>query len=73
MPFYSNSGTPVPQQQGVASMVESGFAPPIRDRYPNSVWHPTAATDPNGKDQIISSQLATHSLKKYFCNKITFT
>ncbi|XP_049840719.1 DNA N6-methyl adenine demethylase isoform X4 [Schistocerca gregaria] len=58
MPFYGNSATPVgvpgqqqqqqQQQQPATGMIEAAFAPPLRERYTNSVWHPAAAGDPNG-------------------------
>ncbi|XP_063220013.1 uncharacterized protein LOC134529638 [Bacillus rossius redtenbacheri] len=47
IPFYGG-GTLPPQP---AAMVDpsGGFAPPLRDRFPNSVWHPaTPQSDPNG-------------------------
>nr|CAD7569293.1 unnamed protein product [Timema californicum] len=49
IPFYGGSGGCLPPQPGTMVDPSGGFGPPLRDRFPNSVWHPAAATvDPNG-------------------------
>nr|CAD7256925.1 unnamed protein product [Timema shepardi] len=51
IPFYGGSGGCLPPQPGTMVDPSGGFGPPLRDRFPNSVWHPAAATvDPNGVD-----------------------
>ncbi|KAJ9581953.1 hypothetical protein L9F63_003706, partial [Diploptera punctata] len=47
MPFYGANTGPLPPQPGGMVDPAGGFAPPLRDRFPNSVWHPASGTDPN--------------------------
>jgi hypothetical protein len=47
MPFYGASTGPLPPQPGGMVDPAGGFAPPLRDRFPNSVWHPASGADPN--------------------------
>ncbi|GLG97142.1 DNA N6-methyl adenine demethylase [Gryllus bimaculatus] len=48
MPFYGANSGALPPQPGNMVDPGAGFAPPLRDRFPNSVWHPAAGADPNG-------------------------
>jgi hypothetical protein len=47
MPFYGANTGPLPPQPGGMVDPGSGFVPPLRDRFPNSVWHPASGADPN--------------------------
>ena len=47
MPFYGANTGPLPPQSGGMVDPAGGFAPPLRDRFPNSVWHPASGADPN--------------------------
>lgn len=47
MPFYGANTGPLPPQPGGMVDPGSGFVPPLRDRFPNAVWHPASGADPN--------------------------
>lgn len=61
MPFYAANTGPLPPQPGGMADPAGGFAPPLRDRFPNSVWHPASGADPNSVGMFITSCLHAHS------------
>jgi hypothetical protein len=62
MPFYAANTGPLPPQPGGMVDPAGGFAPPLRDRFPNSVWHPASGADPNsvGMSQAACMHIASN-------------
>jgi len=59
MPFYGANTGPLPPQTGGMVDPGSGFVPPLRDRFPNSVWHPASGADPNNVGGYTNCRLGT--------------
>jgi len=59
MPFYGANTGPLPPQPGGMVDPGSGFVPPLRDRFPNSVWHPASGADPNNVGGYTNCRLGT--------------
>jgi hypothetical protein len=59
MPFYGANTGPLPPQPGGMVDPGSGFVPPLRDRFPNSVWHPASGADPNNVGGYTDCRLGT--------------
>jgi hypothetical protein len=59
MPFYGANTGPLPPQPGGMVDPGSGFVTPLRDRFPNSVWHPASGADPNNVGGYTNCRLGT--------------